>query len=174
MRKFCFAYPQTKAKRGREMKQIQAPHLIPYDKLARYVFLAGSIEMGNAEKWQDKIIKELRDSIWTILNPRRDDWDSSWVQSIENKLFNEQVIWELDALEAADIIVLWFDPNTKSPISLLELGLFAGSEKMLVYCPEGFWRKGNVDIVCERNGIPHYETEKDFIEFLKEFVEMKI
>ena len=24
-------------------------------------------------------------------------------------------------------------------------------------CPEGFWRKGNVDIVCERFGIPCVE-----------------
>ena len=38
------------------MKQIQAPNLIPYDK-SRYLFLAGSIEMGTAEKWQDKGVK---------------------------------------------------------------------------------------------------------------------
>src|SRR3990167_9424430 len=166
------------------MKIIKAPNEYREDNTEKEtlkVFLAGSIEQGKAENWQDKVTDILQEyeifrqgeTEIKILNPRRDDWDSSWVQSIENKPFNEQVTWELDALEAADIIVLWFDPNTKSPISLLELGLFATSEKMLVYCPEGFWRKGNVDIVCERNGIPHYETEKDFIEFLKEFVELK-
>jgi hypothetical protein len=77
-------------------------------------------------------------------------------------------------MDEADVIVLWFDPKTKSPISLLELGLHAQDEKMVVYCPEGFWRKGNVDIVCERHGIPHYEAESDFLDFLKEFIEMKI
>ena len=54
--------------------------------------------------------------------------------------------------------VSWFSPDTKSPISLLEFGKFADSGKMLVCCPTGFWNKGNVDIVCERYGIPNYET----------------
>jgi len=49
---------------------------------------------------------------------------------------------------------MYFDPNTKSPISLLELGLHANSGKMIVCCPKGFWRKGNVDIVCERYDVP--------------------
>ena len=45
---------------------------------------------------------------------------------------------------------MYFDPKTKSPISLLELGLFAKSGKLVVCCPDGFWKKGNVDIVCQR------------------------
>lgn len=99
------------------------------------IFLAGSIEMGLAENWQDKITKELiecdqyTDEELIIINPRRDDWNSSWIQSINNPQFTEQVNWELDSLEDSDIIVLWFDPNTKSPISLLEFGLFAESKK---------------------------------------------
>lgn len=45
------------------------------------VFLAGSIEMGAAEDWQDKLTKLLNHpNIDYILNPRRDDWDST-VQS---------------------------------------------------------------------------------------------
>lgn len=146
------------------------------------VFLAGSIEMGAAENWQNELIQVMEEfevfrqgkKEIKILNPRRDDWDSSWIQSIENKQFTEQVEWELNAMNEADVIVLWFDSKTKSPISLLELGLHAQDKKMVVYCPDGFWRKGNVDIVCERYGIPHFETRTDFIEFLKEFIEMKI
>ena len=49
--------------------------------------------------------------------------------------------------------MMYFDPSTKSPISLLELGLFARTGKTIVVCPDGFWRKGNVDIVCERYGV---------------------
>lgn len=167
------------------MKIVKAPNEYQEDntKETLKVFLAGSIEIGAAEDWRERVTKFLgnvemyelgreRKKI-TILNPRRDDWDSSWVQSIENKQFTEQVNWELDALEDADVIILWFDPKTKSPISLLELGLFAKSEKMIVYCPDGFWRKGNVDIVCKRNGIPHFDTERDFFDFLKDFIKMK-
>lgn len=75
-------------------------------------------------------------------------------QSESNKVFRGQVEWELDAQERADFVMLYFDPATKSPISLLELGLF--HHKMLVCCPNGFWRKGNVDIVCQRYGVPMY------------------
>jgi hypothetical protein len=126
----------------------------PFKILGKSVFLAGSIEMGAAPDWQTELINKIsarlpNDKI-TILNPRRESWDSSWVQSIHNSQFKEQVNWELDAQEAADIIAIYFSPNTKAPISLLELGLFARTGKMVVCCPDGYWRKGNVEIVCNR------------------------
>ena len=133
------------------MRTIKAPQRL--DITPPSIFLAGSIEMGKAENWQEVLTRCLSGSEGTILNPRRDDWDSSWVQSIGNQQFREQVEWELGALERADIVTLYFDPATKSPISLLELGLFCRTGKMVVCCPDGFWRKGNVDIVCYRYGV---------------------
>lgn len=53
---------------------------------------------------------------------------------------------------AVIVIAMWFAPETKAPITLLELGLFARSGKVIVGCPDGFWRKGNVEIVCARFG----------------------
>jgi len=138
--------------------EIQAPNAMP-----KRVFLAGSIEMGTAEEWQKKLIKDLDEKKYTFFNPRRDDWDSSWEQTIKNQQFHEQVTWELNALEDADIIVLYFDPKTKSPISLVEFGLHAKDKKMIVCCPKGFWKKGNVDIVCERFNIPLAETIDELI-----------
>jgi hypothetical protein len=126
------------------------------------VFLAGSIEMGSAENWQERFVALLAHHVrgrpFTILNPRRDDWDKTWEQSIDNPRFREQVQWELDAMDQAGVIVMYFDPNTKSPITLLELGLYASSGKLLVCCPNGYWRKGNVDIVCARLGVQTVET----------------
>jgi len=127
------------------------------------IFLAGSIEMGKAENWQDKVIRRLQGTNCIIFNPRRDDWDSSWVQSIDNPKFKEQVVWELKALEYADKILMYIDPNTKSPITLLELGLFARDYKLIVCCPEGFYRKGNVDIVCRYYGIDQVDTLEELI-----------
>lgn len=133
-----------------ELREIKAPN--SYNHLPRpYIFLAGSIEMGTAENWQEKVAKMFPSA--TILNPRRDDWDTSWKQSIDNPQFREQVEWELKAQEDADLIVMHFDQTTKSPITLLELGLFTHSHKLVVHCPEGYWRKGNVDIVCQRYGV---------------------
>ena len=125
------------------------------------LFLGGSIEMGKAEDWQAKITEQIKFMNVEIYNPRRDDWDSTWKQSIDSPAFNGQVTWELDHLERADVILMYFDPNTMAPISLMELGLFAKdfTKKMVVYCPEGYFRKGNVDIVCQRYRIPVISDE---------------
>jgi hypothetical protein len=117
------------------------------------VFLAGSIEQDKAEKWQDRFTEMVKDlDHLCILNPRRKAWDATWVQEAANPQFAEQVNWELDGQELADVIVFYFDPNTKSVVTMLELGLFS-SKPCIVICPEGYWRKGNVDIVCQRYGI---------------------
>lgn len=107
--------------------------------------------MGIADNWQARMIALLDPNV-VVLNPRRENWDATWRQSIEETKFREQVEWELDGLERADVIAIWFAPDTKAPITLLELGLFARSGKVLVGCPDGFWRKGNVEIVCARYG----------------------
>ena len=127
------------------------------------IFLAGSIEMGVAEDWQTEISRFLQEKEIeniTIFNPRRDSWDSSWKQEEGNLEFNHQVNWEMNKLEESDIIFMYFSPETKSPISLLELGLYANSGKIIVCCPDGFWRKGNVEIVCSRYKIPLYNNLK--------------
>lgn len=132
------------------------------------IFLAGSIEMGTAENWQDKVIMALSDLNIEILNPRRTDWDASWEQSIDNPKFKEQVDWELDNITNADFVLMYFDPKTKSPISLLELGILTINHPVvIVCCPQGFWRKGNVDIVCDRYEIPVFENLDDAIHSVK-------
>ncbi|KAF7348453.1 hypothetical protein MVEN_01362300 [Mycena venus] len=105
--------------------------------IGRSIFLAGSIEMGAAEDWQT---------------------------SASDPQFREQVEWELDQLERCDVIAMYLDPNTKAPISLLELGLFAQTSKMVVCCPDGFYRKGNVEIVCERANVPLVQNLNQLID----------
>ena len=131
------------------------------------VFLAGSIEMGKAIDWQALITNSLADMPVTVFNPRRSDWDSSWTQDIENAQFKEQVDWEMDHLNKADVIALFLQPGTMSPISLLELGLHASDGKLVVCCPTGFWRRGNVQIVCSRFSIPMVETREELIDEVK-------
>lgn len=130
------------------------------------VFLAGSIEMGIADDWQNIIGKWFITKGWNVFNPRRTDWDSTWIQSYENPQFNQQVNWELNALDKSDIILMYLDPMTKSPISLLELGLHANSKKLYVVCPDGFYRKGNVEMVCSVYDIPLFNNLEDFKNYL--------
>jgi hypothetical protein len=133
---------------------IKPPAPLPDIIAAPSVFLAGSIAMGQAEPWQAEVERELADLPIIILNPRRDDWDASWPQRADHPQFRGQVEWELAAQERAGLIAMYFAPDTPAPITLLELGLFARGGRLAVCCPEGYWRKGNVDIVCERYGVP--------------------
>ena len=55
------------------------------------IFLAGSIDNGAAKDWQASVIKSLSKIDVCILNPRRNEWDASWEQSINNPIFKEQV-----------------------------------------------------------------------------------
>lgn len=116
------------------------------------VFLSGSIDQGRAT-WQSRLSNALSPLPITILNPHRPDWDSTWVQDISDPRFREQVEWELDMMGRADVIAMYFSPDSQAPITLLELGLFSRSGKVIVACPEGYWRRGNVQVVCKRFGI---------------------
>jgi hypothetical protein len=150
----------------REVKAPAPPHL------ERRVFLAGSIEMGQAEQWQERVTSAMSGAGGVVLlNPRRDDWDDSWEQRADDPRFAGQVGWELDMLDAADIVVMYLAPGTRSPVSLLELGLCARSGKLLVCCPAGFWRRGNVEVVCARHRIPLFESLDELIaELIAELV----
>jgi len=146
---------------------IKSPNVIPTEESRLKIFLGGSIDMGKSENWQANIEKQLSNYNAIVLNPRRDDWNKEWKPISTDKNFRKQVEWELSALEAADIIVMYFAPGSQSPISLLEFGLYAKTGKLIVLCPEGFWRKGNVDIVSEKYNIATVNTFDELIAELK-------
>jgi excisionase family DNA binding protein len=133
---------------------LKPPAPLPPASAMPSVFLAGSIEMGAAEDWQARLTHALQDLDVLIFNPRRDEWDASWEQSLGNPQFREQVEWELAGLERATAVAMYFAPATKAPVTLLELGLCARSGKVVVCCPEGYWRRGNIEVVCARYDLP--------------------
>jgi hypothetical protein len=151
--------------------QIKPPHKHPVfdlnDLFQVSIFLAGSIGLpdsgGSAQDWQKEFVARYPKGV-LFFNPRRDDWDATWDHNSDQ--FNEQVNWELDMLDDSDIIAMYFDPNTKSPISLLELGLYASQRKLIVCCPDGYWRQGNVRVVCERYNIPFFTNKEDWYAYI--------
>jgi hypothetical protein len=180
--------------------EIKAPNPFPapYPKDKSFkVFLGGSIEQDKASQWQKRVVRMFKDYPGIIiLNPRRDSWDPSWKNVASNKKFRQQVEWELDALDASDAILMYFDPKTKSPISLLETGLYAKDRGYVpaqwedyedgmtvrrmdpysvlhVVCPRGFWRKGNVDIVCERHKIQRFSSITKAVNNIKRLYELQ-
>ena len=111
------------------------------------IFLAGTIDLGNSDNWQSDFIERIKQiSIKTttdrfiIYNPRREKFNSN----------------ELDRMDHSDVIVMNILKDSKSPITLMELGLYAKSGKLLVVCEDGYYRQGNVDFMCSRYNIPLY------------------
>ena len=123
------------------------------------VFLAGSIDEGRAEKWQDEAIASLSDLDVVVLNPRRDHWNAGLRQDIDEPEFVDQVDWELDGIERADVVLFHFSPAGPAPITLLELGKATALRKRIVIsCPEGYWRRGNVQVVARRAGTQVHDS----------------
>lgn len=103
------------------------------------VFLAGTIDGGNSRDWQKELTNRLTDMDITILNPRR------WAAPDD---IEEQILWELSAMEAASMIVMNFEPDSQSPITLLEFGRFLTSGKLVVSCPVEYYRSENVYVTA--------------------------
>jgi hypothetical protein len=156
------------------MQIYKAPQQTPEKDDGISIFLAGSIDMGSAENWQTRIEQNLTDfDNLTIYNPRRDDWDSTWVQDpTPGTKFHEQVTWELDHLDKANLVVVYFADDSKSPITLLELGLIVSQwdKEVVIYCSSKFYRYGNVKIVAERYQVPIYDNYDDLLHHVKAFI----
>ena len=122
---------------------------------------AGTIDMGSGEDWQaraDSLFAALPDGDFLLFNPRQEHWDAGRPGEMDY-----QVNWELDHLEKADWIIMNFLPGSRSPITLLELGLHAASGRLLVICPPGFYRYDNVRITCGRYGVPMLDSLEDAV-----------
>ena len=125
------------------------------------VFLAGTIDMGNSVDWQRQTFDYFKgmDRTCVLFNPRQEHWDASREGEMDF-----QVNWELEHLEQSDCIIMNILGNSQSPISLLEMGLFARSGKLLVSCEKDFYRYDNVRITCQRYQIPLYDNLDDLLE----------
>ena len=138
----------------------------------RSVFLAGTIaKNSHGVDWRDVVIEALSHLPVTIFNPLRPDWDSSWKEDVDFHPFREQVEWELDMQDHADIVFVYYGPGTEAPISLLELGLAARMGKAMVACHRDYKKRGNVHIVSQRLGIDFLDADANFVESVVRKVE---
>ena len=133
------------------MQVITAPERKPITNQS--IFLAGTIDDGKSEDWQSKLIKEFSEYNITILNPRRNNWGD-----LSDNELRKQITWELDHLEKADIIFMYIIGTSKSPISLLEMGIHIKDLKLIVVCEPEFYRYENVKITCEYYNAELYDS----------------
>ena len=113
------------------------------------VFLGGTIDGGDSPDWQQEVIDILNKASKTpaiVFNPRRKEFD----KNAPSELVQEQIDWEQRHLDEADIIIMNILPDSKSPISLLELGLYAQTGKLKVFCSPDFYRYENIKMTCNK------------------------
>ena len=95
------------------MQYIQAPS--EWTGEGASVFLAGGIT--GTRNWQAEAMEALRDSAWTVFDPRRGNFPIADPSAAE-----EQINWEYRYLRRADLVAFWFPSETVCPIALFELG----------------------------------------------------
>ncbi|RFU27027.1 hypothetical protein B7463_g9304, partial [Scytalidium lignicola] len=154
---------------------VKAPTIYLPSQHRKTIFLAGSI--ASAIDWRVALSSYLSHCPITLLDPYRRDWDSTWVEDIECEKFRTQTQWELEMQEKATLVAFWFEPGTQAPVSLLELGLVLGKrganarKEVVVRCPEKYWKRGNVQVVCERYGVQIVNSFEEFCVELKRRLE---
>lgn len=109
------------------------------------IFIAGTIDMGNSPDWQKDVIEYLDCPEVQLANPRR----VIGPQNPEEIEF--QILWELNQIKKADAVFMNFVPGSKSPITLLELGICLMKPELIlvVVCPPTYSRYQNVKLTVE-------------------------
>jgi len=109
------------------------------------LFLAGGIT--GCPDWQSYVVKQLMFSKSLapviLLNPRRKNFPMDKPEEAK-----EQIRWEFEALNAANMILFWFPEETLCPITLFELGRHSIERKthLVVGCHPGYQRRQDVEI----------------------------
>lgn len=133
------------------------------------IFLAGTIDMGEGELWQERVLQRMQCSglCANVYNPRREKFE------LTEESQNFQINWELDLLLSPklDIIFMYFSPGSKSPITLLELGFSTSNpDKVILMCNDGFYRYLNVKFTADRYNIPvHPSLERGYTRLVNKF-----
>ena len=136
------------------------------------VFLAGTIDADKGSvDWQHKLIDMFKkqydgEKPITLYNPRREEFPDSGSSEVRR-----QIKWEHKHMDDVDLIVMNILKDSKSPISLMEIGMYADSGKLVVFCQPEFYRFDNVEMVCKKYNVPLYKTndlDKIFMAILKQ------
>lgn len=123
------------------------------------LFLAGGI--SGCPDWQQEALSLLQSQDILVLNPRRSS-------PFEEKMAEEQIRWEYDALRAVDTVLFWFPSETLCPIALYELGVFSQrlGTKLFVGTDPNYARRFDVQIQLDlaRPEVIIHNTVREVVE----------
>lgn len=128
------------------------------------VFLAGPCPRTNApfEDWRPKMIKEIRNTGFTgdFIDPTNPNYDTE-----DPSYYNKQCTWETVGLNTASCIVYWIDRTKEHPAltTNIEFGIWSDRcpKGIVVGIPDRSEHCGYIKWVCEKKGIPCYNSMED-------------
>ena len=123
------------------MRYIEAPKTYTRRKNEKVIFLAGGIT--NCPDWQQDLVKLLDIPQIVILNPRRKNFPIG-----NPSVAIEQITWEFNSFQKADLISFWFSRGSLNPIVLFELGkwLVQNEKKIFIGIDTEYQRRQDVEI----------------------------
>jgi hypothetical protein len=120
------------------MRYIECPEELA--EVENGLFLAGGIS-GCAD-WQAEMVDLLRNTNYTLLNPRRKNFPMD-----DPSARKKQSAWEYKYLRKAQKILFWFSPETLNPVVLYELGAWSMTDKpIFVGIHPDYQRRQDVEI----------------------------
>jgi hypothetical protein len=129
----------------------------------RSVILIGSEDNGEWKPWKDTIVSRLEDKTsdegfnLVVFDPERKEWETNWQHMTEGSRYKSQVRWELEHMEEVDVVVLYLGKGISSSMAMMELGLLARTNRLVLFCPDDEFGSKNVKIFCERYEVTRVE-----------------
>ena len=153
----------------KKMRYIEAPKNYTRRKKEKVIFLAGGIT--NCPDWQQDLVKLLDIPQLVILNPRRKNFPIG-----NPSAAFEQITWEFNSFQKADLISFWFSRGSLNPIVLFELGkwLVQNEKKIFIGIDLEYQRKLDVEIQTfleRKDDVPLVYSLEDLAKQIKDYIE---
>lgn len=115
------------------------------------IFLAGSIQPDKPIPWHEPTAHAIMRKINKL--PNHLDFTVYFINPTNNteytpEITDKQINWEQNMINKSDYILMYLDPDSKSPISLLEFGENIASGKLFVSCSKRFHGYPNIRSVA--------------------------
>ena len=153
------------------------------------IFMAGGI--SNCRDWHAEYINQIKTELSlytnyiddkipsggklnvTLLNPRRTSFDLH-----DKAMTEDQIKWEFNMLNQADLISFWFSNETLCPITLYELGYWLGvaKDKVIIGVDDNYQRIDDVKIQSRLAGYdkPIFHTVSSLVCGIVDHLDHKI
>jgi len=126
------------------------------------LFLAGSIDLELPGNWRKSVTSALED-YFNFFDPTTLKYNS-----MKDAEWEEHIKWELEAMKSSDLVLINFLENSASPISLVELGLNTMNNKLIVVCPDNFYKRKYIQVLCEYYSTPIFSALNTALAYIVE------